>query len=510
VAGGVLLIVSRAAEHLEETGAFDTYDRDLDVQHVVEPLFRTDGDDIVTSEYGARTMVRSRFPVDKGDAFRLFVVGGSFAMGEPYVSQDLPGAAGGIPDYLRSALGTWSQRPTEVINAAAGGQDSNRVAAIVSEVAQHDPDALLVMTCNNEGALPPSTVRRALVKQGGFRLLRAALTDRSAPAWFSAQHPDASAVREAFRENLRSIVRDGGAAGATVYLATLPVHLEYRGFTLGHLLGRAGRGSGGHKASRGPEIDLSALTREPAALPPGWEGLPPCVAGIQLAEAGGLAKARPFLETCLADEVKAGDVEAIRAVPALAMAHLAGGDARAAKEILSRYLDPCVVEGVAAVAQGRFETAATQLARCDADLEEAIRWSGLAQLGLGHTDEGRSLLLQALELVPRNRCRPSFNRVIREVAAESDEVVLVDLDEAFQALPPRSAEQPRFLDSCHMDWRGYAELGAVVFAALRSHEEQLLRDGDGPDVDWFRREYELIDGPVLAQWPWMMQRTGRY
>jgi hypothetical protein len=410
---------------------------------------------------------------------------------------------GGIPTYLQAALGTFSNRPVEVVNAAAGGQDSNRVAAIVDDVSKHDPNAILIMTCNNEGAPPPSTVQTALVRQGGFRLLRAALASREERGWFSLQDPEVDRVREAFRANLKSMIAAGKEAGARVYLATMPVNLEYEGFTLGHL------------TSKGPaqELpDVSTLVEPRDDLPADWRGLPPCVAGIQLAEAGENADALDFLQHCLSGEAKGKNRDLARALPALAWAFLTQGQrVEAAKDALRAGLDDCVVDGMAAVAGGRYDDAVELLEACREDVHEAVRWSGLAHVGRGEVKLGHALLQQAVELTPRNRCRPSFNQVIRDLAAENPDVVFVDLQRAHAELPELPPARRWFLDFCHMDWRGYAEMGAEVFRAIKTNEEGLVYDDAlAPSVQWTGKNEALPDGPVRDQWPWMMRRTGRY
>jgi hypothetical protein len=317
---------------------------------------------------------------------------------------------GGIPSYLDVAFENLAGRPTEVVNAAAGGQDSNRVAAIVDAVAEHEPSAILIMSCNNEGAPPPSAVQSALLRQGGFRLLRAAMASPEPRAWFSIQGPEVERIREAFRANLRAMVAAGTGAGARIYLATLPIHLEYEGFTFEHMTGKG-------KTAVLP--DVFALVEPRADLPPEWDRLPPCVAGIQLAEAGRHADAIVLLQHCLAQTDLLGK-EAGRALPALAYALLTQGErVDAAEKMLQLGLGDCVGGGVAAVAAGRYEEALEVLRPCRDDISEVVRWSGFAQLRSGHVEVGLGLLRQAVEITPRNRCRPSFNEVIREVAAES-------------------------------------------------------------------------------------------
>ena len=57
-------------------------------------------------------------------------------------------------------------------------------------------------------------------------------------------------------------------------------------------------------------------------------------------------------------------------------------------------------------------------------------WIGLSRFELGESDAAKADLEQATELNPRNRCRPSFNAIIRELAESEEHVQLVDLEAA--------------------------------------------------------------------------------
>ena len=73
-----------------------------------------------------------------------------------------------------------------------------------------------------------------------------------------------------------------------------------------------------------------------------------------------------------------------------------------------------------------------------------------------------------------SRCRPSLNRLAREIAARHDHVHLVDLEAAAERASPRGVPGPElFIDSCHMTWRGYAVMAEEV-------RETLERTGVGP------------------------------
>ena len=81
----------------------------------------------------------------------------------------------------------------------------------------------------------------------------------------------------------------------------------------------------------------------------------------------------------------------------------------------------------------------------------------------------KRLLEQYLEIVPRNRCRPSFNQVIREVA-KAHGTPLIDLEAAAQSVVPDGlpgAEQ--FVSYCHMNWESQARMADTMLAGLKKN-----------------------------------------
>jgi hypothetical protein len=379
---GLLLLASWAVERLEERQVVETARPDDRVQFVDEALFRREGDRWVTTAYAHRFAVPSSFAADKGDRWRLFALGGSFMMGTPYVDQ-VHGEerAGGIPGFLRAQLSAASlDREIEIINMGAGAQDSHRVRRIAEIVVDHEPDALLVATCNNEGVLAPSRLRELLHRQGGYRLLARLLTDPGGEGrpLYTPQDPDLAALGDQFRANLAAIVALCRERGIPLFLATLPQNLRYTGLEHGH-----GPGQG---------------------------------------------------------------------------------------EVHDPGEDPCVQPARTMVEQGRPAEALAALEGCD-HVADALRWAGLARLELGEHEPARVHLQQSLELAPRNRCRGSFEGIIR--AQAGDGVTLVDLQRAARDASPHGIPGPElFLDSCHMSWRGY---GLMAEEAART----ILASGQG-------------------------------
>ena len=404
---GALVVASRLVEQLEDREVIETTRPDDRVQFVDEALFRREGDWWVTTPYAHSFAVPSRFAADKGDRWRLFALGGSFMMGTPYVDQaHRAERPGGIPGFLRAQLQALApDTEIEIINLGAGAQDSHRVRRIAEIVMDHEPDALLVATCNNEGTLAPSRLRELLHRQGGYRLLARLLTDPGGEdrSLHTAQDPDLDALRDQFAANIAAIVALCRDRGVPLFLATLPQNLRYTGLEQGH-----GAGAG------------------------------------QVHEPGE---------------------------------------------------DPCVQPARTMVEQGRPQEALDALQACD-HVADALRWAGLAKLALGETDAAHAHLQQSLELSPRNRCRGSFEDIIRDQASAPG-VRLVDLQLAAERDSPHGTPgEELFLDSCHMTWRGY---GTMAEQAARV----ILASGDGPqgagDPDNLPLLDDLAEGMDLTE-----------
>lgn len=129
---------------------------------------------------------------------------------------------------------------------------------------------------------------------------------------------------------------------------------------------------------------------------------------------------------------------------------------------------PCVARGMELYRARRYDEALTRLESCD-DQVEALRWRGLSLLGMGRVEEARAHLEQSVELRPRNRCRPSFNQIVRQEAARSEHVLLVDLELAAQRLAPDGLPgEELFVDSCHMTRDGYAAMATELLDTLEA------------------------------------------
>ena len=235
----VLLLFNAVAWFLETVGGVNLDTGDSAIVYLSDAPYVRDADAYITNPRLRDTLVSGHFRAVKGDAWRLFVLGESFAMATPYVNQAQPQAReGGIASWLSADLqALYPSHPIEVINAAAGGQNSHRIRRIAEAVAALEPDALVVAACNNEGALPPGRVDEILHQTGGYRLLAklaAPLVSPEERSQFTPQDPDVDAIRAAFETNLRAIVAAAGAHHVPVLLCTMPVNLRFIGGGAGH------------------------------------------------------------------------------------------------------------------------------------------------------------------------------------------------------------------------------------------------------------------------------------
>ena len=448
----VLVVFLGAAELLlrraERARLLDTHDRDDAVQFVEGPLFEERGGLWRTTRYAEQSLVPSSFAVEKGDRYRVFVLGASFAMGSPYRMQGRPAPKGGIADFVQAGLeASFPQRRFEVISVAAGGQDSSRVLAIARQVLRYEPDALVVATGNNEGAAAPSALRRFVQRQTGYRLLRGLLTGEPERTWFVPNDSESEEIRATFEGNITALLAAAREADVPVLLATLPIHLRFRGFDPDEVADRLRPGG---------EPDDEPL-RERS-----------CELGLRLFEAGALSPALPDLIRCEQADGVSPEVRALAASYRLLTQRFTGLPAQPIPPE-RRLWDDCIDEGIRLHAGGENEGALAWLGGCE-DLGEALRWAGLSLAALDRTEEALAVLEQSVELAPRNRMRPDFNAFLRARPG----VQLVDLDAAARARAPSGLPgDEQFLDSCHLDWRGYGAMAVAVLEGLGRVEPSL-------------------------------------
>ena len=173
---------------------------------VKRPLFFVQS----VSDDGSRTLRTNRDGATGSHFFlpkpkhvkRIFVVGESAAQ---ILKRGNDGDA--LSRFLRAASPQW--RP-EHINCGMGAYNSNRIAAVSEEVLGYEPDALVVLSGNNESP--------------GFEPCPDVLTwIRYKWAEFTGWEASGTAVHEA---NLRRMARSAKKRGIPIVLCTLPVNLR--------------------------------------------------------------------------------------------------------------------------------------------------------------------------------------------------------------------------------------------------------------------------------------------
>tara|TARA_Y100001968_G_scaffold332556_1_gene391214 strand:- start:4528 stop:6012 length:1485 start_codon:yes stop_codon:yes gene_type:complete len=432
----VLVGLNALVELLEDEGVVQTHRVEDRMLYQEEAIFEKVGDRFRSTPYARDHMVNSSFAADKGSRWRMFLLGASFAQGTPYDCCESDGreSFGGISTWLRAQYGAlFPSREVEVINVAAGGTSSHRVVEVARSVLPYQPDVLVVASCNNEGVLSPGTVAEQLHKLGGYRFLAKHLAPAPDPAerrYFTPQHPDAEAVRKQFQHNLEQVIELTREAGVPLLLATLPVNLRYRGFEPGPVIDDQRYASASGNCAEAVEAFHSGKLELGLARLEGCEGLP--------------------------------DIQSWKGIARLRMGQFEQG-----RSELEQLWGPCIAQGVTHYFGGRFAEAVEALESCG-DAAEALRWSGLARFELGEAERARVELEQAAELNPRNRCRPSYNALIRELAAGAEHVHLLDLEAAAERASPLGLPGPElFVDYCHMNWRGYGLMAEELRAALQ-------------------------------------------
>jgi hypothetical protein len=195
-----------------------------------------------------RTPAVCKLSADKPEGtYRIFVLGGSAAMGIP-----LP--AFGLPSMLQAVLEQRApERRYEVINAAMTAVNSHVALVIARDCARFAPDLFVVYLGNNEvvgpygsgtifgGSSPYLSVIRGSIAVRATRLGQALdrMTERGqGPAHWKgmemflgnrvpADDPRMAHVYGHYRRNLQDICRVANECGAKTILCTVPVNLKH-------------------------------------------------------------------------------------------------------------------------------------------------------------------------------------------------------------------------------------------------------------------------------------------
>jgi tetratricopeptide (TPR) repeat protein len=168
------------------------------------PFFRREG----ASWVAARPRSTAEpFPAEKSAGRkRIFIVGESVAQ-----------------RFTSAALDAAFPPPVEVVNAGMGGYDSARVAGVLDDVLEHEPDLVVVLTGNNDAPTAPVwypawRLNQALRRLRLWRLAQDRLRPR-APAVVDRDKLDAG-----FEANLRRMARAAKAKRVPIVFCTLPVN----------------------------------------------------------------------------------------------------------------------------------------------------------------------------------------------------------------------------------------------------------------------------------------------
>ncbi len=135
------------------------------------PLFVKEGDKMVTAKNKVKWFNEQSFPRKKAkDTVRIFCMGGSTTFGRPY--RDKTSFCGWLREFLPAAD---ASKGWEVVNAGGISYASYRVAALMEELAEDDPD-LFVIYCGQNEFLERRTYADLIDMPAGVRGLQASLS----------------------------------------------------------------------------------------------------------------------------------------------------------------------------------------------------------------------------------------------------------------------------------------------------------------------------------------------
>lgn len=188
------------------------------------------------------------FPVPKpAGEYRVFLLGESAALGDPIPEY---GMARLLEVLLQDAM---TNRRVRVVNSAITAINSHVIREIAREVAELEPDAVVVYMGNNEvvGPFGPGTVFTAVARSPvlirWLTFLRGTFTGQLVEAWserwrkrpnqwagmemflerrVEADDPRLATTRALFRRNLEAIARTFASQGTPVVLSTVAVNLR--------------------------------------------------------------------------------------------------------------------------------------------------------------------------------------------------------------------------------------------------------------------------------------------
>jgi len=450
---GLFVCANSVVSLLERGGKLKTLTPVEGIQFVDRPLLKRQGDLLVTTDYAESSMTTNRLVAGDFGGWRAALIGGSFMFGDPYTkpgrTPDNLKRQGGIADWLREMLSSLGPtEPVEVLNFAAPAQNSERVKQIAGILLQHELDVLIVGTGNNEGAMTPHASKLFLRKFAGFRLMWRILRPRpkgDIPV-YAPQQGTSEQLLAQYTENIESIAKGAEQAGVPVLFSVMPINLRQ-----------------GWQPARYRRLIAEESPGWTSEVPPWFElvrPLPPTPEELAFTEE--LEAEKSIDPGLMAKYYTMLGIRQIRA-----------GKLEEGRTSLGKFNGPCAAEGVEFWVASDFEAAIEALAGCSV-YGHPLRWVGGALYEQGLIDEAVMALGELADRAPGGRTRPSYNHAVRALAAKYEHVYLADLHARARRVSPSSVPgEELFVDNCHMNWRGYAEMASEVL-------DTLLENGLGP------------------------------
>ena len=127
--------------------------------------------------------------------------------------------------------------------------------------------------------------------------------------------------------------------------------------------------------------------------------------------------------------------------------------------------DPVINKGYALQKEGSYQEAIEVYAQSQAPTKAAL-FIGQCLLALGDYGEVKKFFKYYTQHNPQSRARPSYNEFVRRLAKERN-LLLADLEAEAERLSPNGLPGSNlFLDSCHLNWRGYQQMAAQIVRVL--------------------------------------------
>lgn len=430
------LIVIEATLSLLDIGSSRRHDPFVGFSNLAPMFERTrlpGGEEVYRTSPARNVKHPAYFSVEKpADAYRAFVVGGSSAHGIPYGYAHAFSAR--LQDQLRAAH---PDRQIEVVNAALSGYSTRRIVSVVEELANYEPDLLIIYSGHNE--LAESRYYRHLLEMDP-RLF--AIRERFyATRIYSTlsqllKYDRTEPARIEFKEQA-SAMQMFAAVGERLQGSQLPSEneLTYRGIHYRSNLERMARTM--HEA--GAEVMLLTLSQDFADWPPGTSTNSP-----------GLSP----------DDRERFDVTLERGRV------LAKSDCAAAIPVL---LEAIAIDSSFAMAH--FEVA------------DCYRKAGSPEAAREHY-----MLASDLDRVPLG-ANTDYNAIIEEVARRH-ETLFVDVYSLLEAKSPDGlVGRNFFVDFVHPDLRAHQLISEASFQSMRS--AGLVAEHDA----WQSTETVALDEP---------------